>query len=131
MAETLITGNTLVESKIKLDIKSTQDSADYDFTLSDLTTDGAWRSLDISNIVPNNTEWIILNVNLKDDAPSSSIQLNGTGLTNRNRLSIQSQVANVSKEAQGWVKIGSSRLLYYLADSLTFTNINIKITGYV
>lgn len=131
MAETLITGNTLVESKIKLDIKSTQDSADYDFILSDLTTDGAWRSLDISNIVPNNTEWIILNVNLKDDAPSSSIQFNGTGLTNRNRLSIQSQVANVSKEAQGWVKIGSSRLLYYIADSLTFTNINIKITGYV
>jgi len=131
MADTLITGNTLVESKIKLDIKSTQDSADYDFILSDLTTDGAWRSLDISNIVPNNTEWIILNVNLKDDAPSSSIQFNGIGITNRNRLTIQSQVANVSTEDQGWVKIGSSRLLYYIADSLTFTNINIKITGYV
>ncbi len=131
MADTLITGTTLIETKVKVDIKPTEDGASFDFTEADMTTDGTFRSLDISSIVPSGTEWIIVTVNADDNLVDQTLNLNGTGTSNFNRLTLSTQVANQNIAKHGWIKINPQRLLYYQASSTTWTNINIKIVGYV
>ena len=132
MADTLITGTSLVETKTRLDVKPTDTSSEFDFTLTDLTTDGTWRSLDISGIVPEGTQWIILRVWVKDDAADSAIHLNGDGQENgANTVLANTQVANITKAPQHWVKIAPGRLLYYKADNLTWTEIQLKVQGWL
>ncbi len=131
MADTLIAGTTLVENIKKVEVKSTIESNTFDFLTVDFTTDGTFKSLDISNIVPEGTEWVIIEGIVKDDVANSKVEFNGTGIATVNKFAIETQVANVTNRGNGWVKISSNRLLYYKADNLTFTDLNIKIIGYL
>ena len=131
MADTLIKGTTLIESVNKVEIRATEDSQTSDFILSDLTTDGTWRSLDLSAIVPQGTEWVIMNIFVKDDVITSVVSFNGNDSGGENKLDVGVHVANEENHEQVWVKIASSRKLFYNASNTTWTDINFKIAGYL
>ena len=56
------------------------DPATVDFGLGDLTTDGTWRDLDLSSIVPDGTTAVAIFIHINDDDANRSICLEKMGI---------------------------------------------------
>ena len=107
------------------------DIAAVDFSLSSLTTDGAYHNLDLSLIIPNGTVAVLLRVALVDDAAGSYILFRKKGDANAHRaMVVRSQVANVWTDADGIMPIGESKKLEYKASNLTFSDMLIVVKGW-
>lgn len=108
------------------------DNSAYDFTLSDLTTDGTWVDLDLSGIVTKGTKQVHLSVLVKDDAAGSEILFRKNG--NVNAYSVGgavTQVANVANYGDVWVECDVDRVIEYKATNTTFTNIDITVLDWL
>lgn len=111
--------------------KDRGDPSNVDFTLTDLTTDGAWHDLDLSGIVPPKAKTVKLFVVIRDDAVSSYIQFRKNGNTNVfNRTIVRTQVVNEYNDAEITVSCDSNRIIEYQARNTTFTNISITVKGW-
>jgi len=107
------------------------DPSTDDFTISDLTTDGTWRTLNFSSIVPSGTKAIVLRVSVKDDATPKQIAFRKKGNTNtKNTQAISVTTTNQEIHACLIVPCDSQRRIEYNATSATWDQINIVATGY-
>ena len=113
-------------------VRDKGDSTAVDFTQAVLTTDATWRDLNLSTKIPLGTKWVILAVELKDDAAGSYLMFRKNGYYNSNNISqLATQVANVSVYGDLMIQVDSNRIIEYKASNLAFTNINIKIKGVI
>jgi hypothetical protein len=107
------------------------DNATNDFILTDLTTDGTWRDLDLSSIVPAGAKAVYLVINVQDDAASSVLSLRKNGITNdRNKGIIRTQVANIVIDMSMIVSCDSNRVIEYIATNTTWSLIQINVRGW-
>lgn len=128
---------TLAETKTILGLPHSTivdrgDPSGYDKQLSDLTTDGTWRDLDLSAIVPDGAKAVILRVNVQDDAAGNEFDLRKNGNSNAyNTFEIRTQVSGVSNIQSGIVFCDTSRVIEYYATNTTWTHIYLVVLGWI
>ena len=120
-----------IDDKVSNKIADEGDSSAVDFTASNLTTDATWRDLDLSTKIPKGVKWVILQVEVKDDATASELSFRKNGYYNTVNIGrIATQVANVSNYGDIVVQVDKDGKIEYKGSNLTFTTINITIRGY-
>lgn len=117
------------------DIRSYEDRGDtenFDFTLSDFTTDGEDYDLDLSNILPEGAKAVIFRVRVKDGAVDSIVTFRPFGYSSSTKHGyvIRTIVVDDFNEALFIVPLNSKRILKYNGTNLTFTNIDLVVTGW-
>lgn len=106
------------------------DVAAYDFVVGDLITDGTWRVLDISSIVPVNAKLIVGRIEVNDNLAGQAVYLRPYGYTNlKNRSSVITQVINMTVVANFSLAI-FDRKIEYMASNTTWTAITIQPSGW-
>jgi len=125
-----------IENLLKLHTPGTYvdrgDPSGSDFTESDLTTDGTWRDLDLSSIVPAGATHVILEVTLYDGVAGYGIQFRKNGYSNETTCSYTwVQAANTWIGDQVIIPLDSNRVIEYKAGNITFTNINVSVSGWI
>ncbi len=109
------------------------DPAAWDKQVGDLTTDGTWKDLDLSAIVPAAGEGMLalLHVEVKDDAAGSVFAVREKGNSNAYNVgSVVTQVANVLTTADLWVLLDGARTIQYMGSNLAFVNIDLCVRGW-
>jgi len=107
------------------------DHSAHDFSVGDLTTNGAWHDLDLSSIVPAGAKAVLLMVGMSDDAANRIVVFRKNGNTNTfNMSSISNHVTNIPNYGDLIVPCDTNRIIEYLADNATFTSININVKGW-
>lgn len=107
------------------------DPSAYDFTLANLTTDGTWRDLDLSAIVPAGTKAVLLLINVWDDKSNTDLYLKEKGNSNAyNASRINTQIANVSILNDAIVACDDNRKIQYYAENTTWTALNLVVRGW-
>ena len=107
------------------------DPAAYDVAVGALTTDGTYRDLDLSAIVPAGAVAIHLCGNIQDDTAGSNVAFRENGNSNAfNILAQATQVVNVTVYFDGIVKCDANRVIEYLATNTAWTAINITVRGW-
>lgn len=107
------------------------DPSGYDFAKAALITDGTWRDLDLSGIVPAGTKAVVIETYIQDDAVNSSIYYRKKGHTqDYNIAECSTQVANVHIRCQRITACNEDRIIQYNASNLVWTDINIIIKGW-
>lgn len=108
------------------------DPAAYDWTKTDLITDGTWRDLDCSAIVPASAKAIHFLVFIYDDAANTLFQMREKGNQNvLNKDVLVVQVSNVSNGASFFVTCDQNRVVQYNASNQTWTTISILVRGWL
>jgi len=106
------------------------DIASYDFEVGDLITDGTWRVLDISSIVPANAKVIVGRIEVNDNSVGKAVYLRPYGYTNvKNRSSVITQVTNVTVVANFSLAIYDQKI-EYMASNTAWTAITIQPFGW-
>lgn len=107
------------------------DPSSYDFNVGDLTTDGNYRALDLSSIIPANCKLVHIVCYLLDDAVNSYIQFKKQGNTwNINSAVLRIHVANQANDLSFFVQPDADREIQYRATNTTFNNISIAVCGW-
>jgi len=107
------------------------DSGAYDFTLANLITDGAWRDLDLSAIVPAGALAVLLLILLKDDSAFSLVSLRRNGNTGTIAISrCYIQVADTYTGMDRIVALDAGRVIEYATTNTTFNDISILVKGW-
>ena len=130
MADQLITGTTLIEKENKVNFRSTG-TATWDFEVGDLTTDGNMQELDLTTMIPQGTQWVYLRIRVNDGLANQSIAIGNSNPLTEHRISTATQVADITLEETGFVEVPSNRKLHYFTSNTTFTQLSIKIIGYI
>lgn len=98
------------------------DPVGFDFAVGDFITDGTWRDLDLSGIVPAGAKAVSLKVYVEDNLVGQSFLLRENGNTNPyNAPIILTQIANVPCGADLIVVCDSNRVVEYFASNTTWT----------
>lgn len=119
-----------IDDKINNKIRDIGDSTAVDFTEADLTTDGTWYDLDLSSVIPKGAKWVILAVEVKDNAAASELLFRKNGYYNdKNVGRIATQVANISTYSDIIVQVDKDGKIEYKGSNLAFTAINITVKG--
>lgn len=114
-----------------IEITERGDPSASDFTDASLTTDGTWRDLDLSSIVPAGAVMVLLRVVVEDDAAESYLQFRKNGNSNSYAVNgVYTQVSGVLIEDSIPVFCDSSRVIEYRGSNLTFTSISIDVIGW-
>jgi len=107
------------------------DSGSTDFDLTDLTTDGTYRDLDLSSILPANAIGVQLTVSLLDDAADQALQFRRNGNSNNEeRVVAKTQVANITNSMSLIVACDTSQVIEYNASNTTWSAIYIHVLGW-
>lgn len=106
------------------------DIAAYDFEVGDLITDGTWRVLDISSIVPANAKVIVGRIEVNDNLTGQAVYLRPYGYSNiKNRSSVITQVAGKTVVANFSLAIFDQKI-EYMASNTVWTAITIQPSGW-
>lgn len=107
------------------------DPAAQDFDHSTLTTDGTWRDMDLSGVVPVGAKGVFLRVRITDDLIDQYFMLRKKGHTNPWTTSrVRTQVANQEKDIDMIVACDANRHIQYHASNTTWTGIYITVAGW-
>lgn len=107
------------------------DPAAWDFAVANFTTDGTWRDLDLSSIVPAGAVLVHYRMNLQDDLVASEVAYRKNGNSNGfNATGTRIQVANQVMVVDGFVACDSGRIIEYWATNTTFSVINFSVRGW-
>jgi len=102
-----------------------------DFTQATLTTDGTWRDLDLSAIVPAGVKLVELFVNCTDDVIGRVLKFRKKGSVSEYAISlIRTQVINLTNDANMQVECNTLRQIQYNATNAVWTAIGIFVLGY-
>lgn len=102
-----------------------------DYVLENFTTNGTWRDLNLSAIVPAGAKYVLFAIIMRDDAAGSTFQIRKNGNANDfNVLAARTQVANVYVDYRGIVECDTNRVVEYKATNLTWTEIYVHIDGW-
>ena len=107
------------------------DPAAYDYTQATLTTDGTWRDLDLSGIVPAGAKAVSINLLLADDVAGSFFALRKNGNTNAFlQTPFYIQVVGRLSGHTVTVACDTNRVIEYFASNLTWSTITIVVNGW-
>jgi hypothetical protein len=107
------------------------DPSPRDFSVANLITDGFWRDLNLSAIIPAGATFVLLRVILFDDAVNTIIQFRKNGNTNDcNTTGLRTQVANVETQGDLIVALDSNRIIKYQTSITTITYVYITVAGW-
>lgn len=107
------------------------DPSAWDFQIGDLTTDGTWRDLDLSSIVPSGAVAVHLYVLVQDDSANKNIKFRKNGNANNYNVStVRSIVANQNSQQDIIVSCDSNRIVEYKASNTSWTQIIILVKGW-
>lgn len=107
------------------------DPATYDWTEIDLTTDGTWRDLDCSAIVPSNATAILFNCIIEDDAAGSEFRLRENGASNAINMGIvRTQVVNLPNDKTFIIACNFAQIVEYYGTNVAFTSIDLVVSGW-
>ncbi len=107
------------------------DPAAADYTLTDFTTDGTWRDLDLSGIVPAGAKAVLLYIRIKDDLTDRVFGLRKNGNSNAfNTYALNTQVANLSVYDEATVACDSNRIIEYNFTNTTWTSVDVTVRGW-
>jgi len=107
------------------------DGAAWDFQVGDLTTDGSWRDLDLSGILPANAIAAQLRLRVEDGVVGNVFNLRRNG--NANALEATAtfiQVANQDFEQALIIPCDANQVIEYWATNTVWTVINIHVLGW-
>ena len=107
------------------------DPAAWDFEKAALTTDGTWRTLDLSGIVPSTAKAIILMGHLMGNGVDWKIRFRTKGNSNEiNHAGLETLRANVNRHRTAIVALCGSREIEYNADNQAWTTLNLSVRGW-
>jgi len=107
------------------------DPAAVDFIITDLTKDGTWRELDLTNIIPTAAKSVLLKTRLQSANPGDRIRYRRCGNTNEiNTCSCEALRANALRRRVSVVAVDGNRKIEYNADDITWTELQIVIRGW-
>ncbi len=111
------------------------DPSAYDFTLTDFTTDGNWKTganaLDLSGIVDVDAKAVLVNVSIQDGSINQHIQLRESGNSNAyNKSIVRTQVSNQTIDMDMIIGYNSDQKIEYQGANTTFTGINMVVRGW-
>jgi len=103
----------------------------YDFVLADFTTDGNWRELDLSDILPSNAQAIVIYCHVQDNAAGNSIEFRSFyDTTDIISVEATTNVANQPLDTEGMIDVSERKVIKYKGTNTTFSAINFAIRGY-
>lgn len=107
------------------------DPSGNDYEVGDFTTDGTWRDLDLSSIVPAGAKAVLLLLALEDDVAEKSFFFRKKGNSNNyNSDGAYTQVADVTIRSSVVVACDTDRKVEYMGSNTTFTKINVVVGGW-
>lgn len=107
------------------------DPSDYDFILSDLTTDDNFHTLDLSTIVPTGTSMVKLIVLINGTSAPGRIHFRKNGNSNYH-TSTGVRASTTGYTAEGMVDVfcDSNQIIEYSAENITWGYIRITVAGW-
>jgi hypothetical protein len=103
-----------------------------DYSIGDLTTDGTWRDLDLSSIVPAGATHIELTVQIWDESTDVRIRFRENGISGEyNVAEVRTHTAWITSNGRFLVKCDSNRVIEYFATNTTISGIYISVTGWI
>jgi len=115
----------------RCDFVSRGNTTNYDFDVTDFTTDGNQHDLDLSGIVPEGAKAVLLRLSLADDAANSYIQFRPRGQPNIYNSSVcYTQVAGITDDKDLITPLPADRKLTYSSTNTTFLSIDIVVKGW-
>lgn len=107
------------------------DPSSWDFEVADFTTDGTWKELDLSSIVPSNAVAVNIKVQVLDDTVGSYLRFRTNGNSNEvNRVEVATQTLNFYSHMCGTIALDSNKKIGYKGSNVTFTYIFLTISGW-
>lgn len=107
------------------------DSITFDFATDKFTRDNAWHDLDLSSIVPENTQAVNLFLLIKSTAANKTFMLRRRGYTGWGSVfQAHTQVANISYSTACVLAVDSDRKIQYKVKDTTVSIIELTIRGW-
>lgn len=107
------------------------DPVGNDFVVGDLTTDGTWRDLDLSSLIPAGTKLVMVKIVIADVSVANQFIMRKNGQSNQvDSESTYTQIANVTRSKTVLVVPDANRVIEYWATNDTWNVINIAIRGW-
>jgi len=107
------------------------DPAAYDFAVGDFTTDGTWRDLDLSAIIPTIATCILMEIEVTSPTAGKEFRFRKNGQTNAiNHWDSEVTVGNQHQSAMAIVAVGTDRIVEYKIDSATYNTLNVVVRGW-
>jgi len=107
------------------------DPAAADYLVTGLTTDGTWRTLDLSGIIPACAVAVHLKTRLQAAPTGNRIRFRKKGNTNEiSTLSFPNLAPNVIHRPEGICAVGGSREIEYNADNISWSVLSILVRGW-
>lgn len=107
------------------------DPAAVDFGVGDFTTDGTWRDLDLSGIVPSTARAVLMCGHVEGNAVDWTIKFRKNGNSNEtNYCSMNTLRAAVERHRSMIVGIGSDGIVEYNADNEAWDTLDLVVRGW-
>ena len=101
------------------------------WTVTDFITDGTWRKLDCSSVVPEEAIAILFEIELQDDVALSQFSLRKNGNSNIHQyLNVFTLKTHDPVFVDRICACGANRVIEYYATNTTFTVINLEVGGW-
>lgn len=107
------------------------DPAVYDFAKEDLTKDGAWHDLDLSNIVPAGAKAVLLVGHVEGNGSDWTIRFRKNGNTNEiNHGGMETLRPNVERCRMMDVAVDTNRVVEYNADNQAWATLDLAVRAW-
>lgn len=104
----------------------------FDFTLTDFTTDGTWRDLDLSSIIPANSKAVIVKITAQAGTVNYTINFRRKGNTNEiNTGKFTLNIKDAPTSTELIIPCDTDRKIQYNAQNGAFDVINFVIKGWL
>lgn len=108
------------------------DATIYDFAGGSFTKDGAWHELSLASIVPAGAKAVFVRMETYDNQVGLYYRLRPKGYTGTyNIIDLITQVANQTITQQGFIPVGSDRVIEYYFSGETWDYITLTIRGWL
>lgn len=108
------------------------DPSSWDYSKADLSTDGAWHTLDLFSIVPVGTTLVHLFVAAVIAYPNSYIQFRKNGVVNDiNKKVIVILFGNKEYYEEVWIACDADRKIEYWMSNRTWVQLDVLIRGWM
>jgi hypothetical protein len=107
------------------------DTALPDFMLADLTSDGEWHDLDLSDIIPKGASFAFIQAFIQDEIVGSYIAFRKKGYTGDFNADILILcVANCYARGTMFIPLGSDRVIQYQMTNTVFSSAAVTVRGW-
>ncbi len=107
------------------------DPANYDFTLTDFTTDGNWHDLDLSGIIPATARALLFEVEIDNNVSNKHAIFKKYGQTNDiNHFDAETKLATPHESYMGILAVDGNRKISYKIDSSGWSDFDFIVRGW-